>query len=179
MANNVKVQGRSMYAHVVEPHAFNEGDRKKYSVRLLIPEGDPCLDRLESAIAEAKEDFKAKFGKPFPARGDVSLRDADYYEDHPEYRGYKVLNASSSEKFKPVVVDEAVQPLTDASVMYNGIVAACVVKPYAYSAMGNNGIAFALNGYQVVDRTADEIGGGNSAVAGMFNNVAKDLGDLI
>lgn len=182
MANNVKLENvRGVYAHVVEPHAFNEGDRKKYSLRVLIPEDSPCLAALEKEIAVAKEEFKSKNGKPFPeGRGDVALRDADYYDGHPEYQGYKVLSASSSERFKPVVVDEAVQPVTDASVFFNGIGLSCVVKPYSYATMGSTGVTFALNGVQITDRSTEEIGGGGRSAASMgFTNVAKDLDDLI
>lgn len=180
MANNVKIENaRGLYAHLLEAHAFNEGDRKKYSLRVLIPEDEPTLAALEAEIEAAKAEFKAKFGKDFPKRGDVSLREADYYDNDGAYDGFKVMSTSSSEKFAPVVVDEAVQPVTDASVFYNGIGVAVVVRPFAYSAMGNSGIAFALQGVQITDRSADEIGGGSSSVKAMFGNVAKDLGDLI
>lgn len=182
MANNVKLENvRGVYAHVVEPFAFNEGDRKKYSLRVLIPEDSPCLASLAKEIAAAKDEFKQKNGKPFPeGRGDVALRDADYYDSHPEYEGYKVLNCSSSEKIKPVVVDEACQPVTDETVFYSGIGVNVVVKPYSYSTMGSTGITFALQGVQIADRTTDEIGGGGRSASSLgFSNVAGDFGDLL
>lgn len=181
MASNVKLEAvRGVYAHVLEPFAFNEGDRKKYSLRVLIPVDSPSLAALTREIEAAKKEFAQKNGKPFPARGDIALRDADYYDGHPEYEGFKVLNASSSEKIKPLVVDEATQPVTDASVLYNGIGLNVVVKPYSYSAMGNVGVTFALQGVQIADRSAEEIGGGGRSAASLgFSNVAKDFGDLI
>lgn len=183
MTTNIMLRNvRGLYAHVLEPHAFNEGDRKKYSLRVLIQETDTeSLQALAKGIKEAKAEYQAKNGKPFPeGRGDVALRDADYYEGHPEYEGFKVLSCSSSEKIKPVVVDEATQPVTDASVLYNGIELNVVVRPYSYSVMGNAGVTFALQGVQIADRSAEEIGGGGRTAAGLgFSSVAVDFGDLI
>lgn len=183
MTDNILIKNaRGLYAHVVEPHAFKEEDRKKYSIRVLIPLDNPALPRLEAAVDEAKQEFKAKFAKPFPnGKGDVSLRDADYYDEHPEYEGFKVLSASSSEKFAPLVVNEARQKVTDETEFYNGIGISVVVKPYPYNAMGSPGIAFALNGVQISDRSAEVIGGGSlSADALGFEDLSGDgLDELI
>lgn len=141
---------RLSYAHLFEPHAI-DGNEPKYSVSVIIPKSDKeTLQAIKEAVAEAKEQGKAKFGGKIPANLKTPLRDGDVErEDDEAYAGCYFLNANS--KNKPGVVDINVQPVLDATEVYSGCYARLTINFYAYSASGNKGIAAGLGNVQKLE----------------------------
>lgn len=180
MADIVNLAGvRIAYPHLVEPHAFREGDRAKYSAVVLVPKDAPeVLEALEKAVAQAKREFEAKSGRVFSGR--TPIKDGGENVKHPEFADFYVLNVSTSLKAPPVVVDEDCEPVTSDSEMYPGVGVRVVVRPYSYDVAGSSGISFALNGVQIVDRSTPRLEGGNQLTGMGFEPVKRrSAGDLI
>ncbi|WP_073006209.1 DUF2815 family protein [Clostridium amylolyticum] len=141
---------RLSYAYLFEPHAI-EGNEAKYSVSVIIPKTDTVtLQAIKEAVAEAKEQGKAKFGGKVPPNLKTPLRDGD--EERPDDEAYAncyFLNANS--KNKPGIVDQNVQPVLDATEVYSGCYARLTLNFYAYSASGNKGIAAGLGNVQKLE----------------------------
>ena len=141
---------RLSYAHIFEPHAI-EGNEPKYSVSVIIPKTDTkTLQAIKEAVAEAKEQGKAKWNGKVPGNIKTPLRDGDAErEDDEAYSGCYFLNANS--KNKPGVVDRNVQPILDATEVYSGCYARLTLNFYAYNANGNKGIAAGLGNIQKLE----------------------------
>lgn len=141
---------RLSYAHLFEPHAI-EGNEPKYSVSVIIPKTDKeTLTAIKEAVAQAKEDGKAKWGGKVPANLKTPLHDGDVdREDDEAYAGCYFLNANS--KNKPGVVDQNVQPIMDATEVYSGCYARLTLNFYAFAASGNKGIAAGLGNVQKLE----------------------------
>ena len=141
---------RFSYVNAFEPREDNSGV-EKYSVTLLIPKTDKhTLAKIDSAIAAAKEAYKAKkTGKKMPANMPCTLHDGDGLKDSgeeygPECKGCMVINVSS--KRKPVVVYSDKTPMTDPAELYSGCYGRAVINFYVYDTAGRIGVTAGLNG---------------------------------
>lgn len=162
---------RLSYAHLLEPHAIEEGQTKKYSVSLIIPKSDKdTLRAIKEAIDEAKENGKATLGGKIPANLKTPIRDGD--EDRPDDENYAnsyFINANSTKKPK---ILEFVKFTADGKIkadeidsdedVYSGMFACVSVNFYAYNTSGNKGIAAGL-GNVLKTSEGDRLGGGSSA----------------
>lgn len=163
---------RLSYAHLFEAHSMNEGQEAKYSVSVIIPKTDKeTLTAIKEAVAQAKEDGKAKWNGKVPANLKTPLRDGDVEREGDEaYAGCYFLNASS--KNKPGVVDQNVQPVMDATEVYSGCYARLTLNFYPFSASGNKGVAAGLGNVQKLED--GEPLGGFSRAEDDFDSIGGD-----
>lgn len=160
---------RFSYAHVFEPHAMEEGQKKKYSVSLIIPKKDKkTIAKIEKAIEAALEAGKAKFGGKIPKNPKLPLRDGDVERDEDEnYEGCMFINCNSDRK--PGLVDENTDPIMDKDDFYSGCYGRASINLYAFNVNGNKGVAAGLNNLQ---KLAD-----GESLGGTAASPEEDFGD--
>lgn len=153
---------RLSYAHVWEPAAIGDSKEVKYSAALLIPKTDTVtIDKINAAVAAAKEAGKSKWGGKIPAKLKLPLRDGD--EEKPDddaYAGCYFLNATS--KSKPGIVDLGLKEIDDESKVYSGSIVKASLNFYAFDNAGNRGIAVGLNNLLLIN-SGEPLAGGSSA----------------
>lgn len=165
---------RFSYAHVWEAVAIEEGQKKKFSVSVIISKDDKAtIKKIEDAIKLAAEQGKAKFksGK-VPAKYKQPLRDGD--DERPDDEAYEnsyFINASSERK--PGIVDADVNAIIDQDEFYSGCLGRVTVNFYAFSVSGNTGVAAGLGNLQKLE-DGDRLSGGASAADDFGND--DDLG---
>ncbi len=162
-------EGRLSFVHVFEPYAFNEGDEKKYSVRLLINKitGADTIKALEAAIEEAKKDgMKKKWAGEIPDDLELPIRDGDnpkIVKKYPEHAGHWFINVSTGlNNKKPEVIDRDKMPILDANELYSGCYGRISVVLFPFSVSGNDGISIGLNNVQKL-RDGERLAGGTTA----------------
>lgn len=157
----VIVPCRFSYLHCWEPNAVNGGD-PKYSVSAIIPKSDTeTVEKIKSAIEQAKKDSITKWGGKVPANLKLPLRDGNI--DRPEDEAYAdsyFFNANSRQA--PQVVDKNVQPILEQSEVYSGCYGRISVNFYGFSSNGNKGIAAGLGNIQKL-RDGESLGGRSNA----------------
>ena len=92
-----------------------------------------------------------KFNGSIPKNWKNTFRDGDEegdLEKNPEYEGHYFMTVSN--KTRPGVVDQQVQPVLDATEVYSGCYARVSINAFAYNTQGNRGISFGLNHVQKV-----------------------------
>lgn len=158
---------RLSFPHLFEAKQINgEGD-PKYSVMLLIPKADKeTIADLRAAEAEAAENGKTTKFKGKEVNADSIIKDGDEdgsAEDYPERAGCLYMTVSSSQQYRPGVVDRAVQDITDQSEVYSGVYAKVSMTAFPYTYGSNKrGVSFGLNNVQVLGG-GDSLGGGKRA----------------
>lgn len=138
---------RFSYLNAFEPKSINGGD-EKYSVSLIIPKSDTkTIAEIKTAIEQAKQEGKAKFGGKIPANLKLPLRDGDVERpDDEAYKNSYFVNANS--KDRPQVVDKNVKPILDQNEVYSGCYGRASITFYAFNQNGNKGIACGLQNIQ-------------------------------
>lgn len=170
MSTSVVVDATLSYPNLFEPRQVNPTSPAKYSVTLLVPKTDTAaVEALKAAQQEAfTEGVASTFKGKTPKKWGAAVKDADVdtnkqgdtlAETHPEYEGHYVVNASSSARFKPSVVDRKHQPVIDPTQVYPGVGAKVAVRFYAYSVNGNLGVAAGLNAVMITDTTKPSLSG--------------------
>jgi len=176
-------QVRLTFPHLFEPHAFQEGQKAKYSVRILIPKTDKAtLTRLKKAFEAAKElgvskgTLKKGEAKNFKLNiHDGDEKNAQHIEDgeedkvREEYNGHYYMNLSSSTKpgvVKPVGKNQdgttKFEVIEDTTEIYSGCYAKVSLNFYAYNVGVNKGVTAGLNNVaKIMD--GDYLGGRSSA----------------
>ena len=148
---------RMSYVHVFEPAVVEGSSEPKYSVCLLIPKTDKVtLGKIQSVIEEIKvsDAAKATWGGKVPTGPSfkLPLRDGDLEKpDDEAYAGMMFVNANSSAKSKPGVVNNKGIPITDEAEFYSGCFGRASVTFYAFNKNGNKGIACGLNNLMKVE----------------------------
>lgn len=136
---------RVSFPEVFEPKSFQEGQEPKYSVQMVFDKTED-LSKLKTLIQETA---KEKWGDKVPKKLRTPLRDGDVdKEGNPNYEGKVFVNASS--KFKPGVVDQALNEIISKDEFYPGCYARATVNCYAYDYMGNCGLSLGLQNIQKV-----------------------------
>lgn len=153
---------------------MEEGQKKKYSVALIIPKKDTVtLKKINDAIKLALEEGKAKFGGKVPKVYKNPLRDGDVdREDDENYEGCYFINANSDRK--PGIVDANVEELMDQDEFYSGCYGRASVNFYAFNVSGNKGVACGLNNLQKLEN-GDRLSGGGTSAADDFGGDQDDL----
>lgn len=154
MSNPTKVvtgKVRLSYCHLFEPYSSFEGQEPKYSVVILVPKTDVAtINKIKAAQKAALEVGKStKFNGSIPKNWKNTFRDGDEEADlekNPEYEGHYFMTISN--KTRPGIVDQQVQPIMDASEVYSGCYARVSMNAFAFSASGNKGVSFGLNHVQ-------------------------------
>lgn len=156
MSNPTKVvtgKVRLSYCHLFEPFSSFEGQEPKYSVVILVPKTDKAtINKIKAAQQAALEVGKAtKFGGSIPKNWKNTFRDGDEEADlekNPEYGGHYFMTISN--KTRPGIVDQSVQPIMDQTEVYSGCYARVSMNAFAFSASGNKGVSFGLNHVQKI-----------------------------
>ena len=156
---------RFSYANLWEPKSVNGGPAK-YSVSLIIPKDDPCIEKIRAAIEAAYEEGESKLkgsGRSVPVLSAIKtpLRDGDLERtDDPAYAGCYFVNANSTTA--PGIVDAACNPILERSEVYSGIYGRASINFYAFNSSGNRGIACGLNNVQKIS-DGEPLGGKSRA----------------
>ncbi len=140
---------RFSFCNIFEPKAPQGGGDPKYSVTLLIPKTDKAtLDKIKTAMAEARENFCNKNGaNAIPVKFNHTLHDGDGTRDSgepygPECKGCCVITVSS--KQKPVIVDAFRNEITDPTEVYSGCYGRASINFYGYNQAGKKGVSAGL-----------------------------------
>lgn len=170
---------RLSFPHLFEAQQVNGEGEPKYSVMILIPKDDTAtLEAIDAAQAEAAEIGKnTKFGGKVPANLASIIKDGDEdgtAEDYPERAGHIYMTVSSSQKFRPGVVDRNVNDIVDQSEVYSGVFAKVSMTAFPYTFGSKKGVSFGLNNVQVLGG-GDSLGGGKRA-SEEFEAVGADEG---
>ena len=151
------------YPHVFEPWAKNEGDRKRYSGKFLLPY------KTHEEEIEILQDFfddlqKAWFkGKIKPDQ--LCFKDGDQ-EAKPDYEDCWFLSASETIKHAPAVIDRDKSKLEESDdKIYGGAIVNVMIRPWKQ----NNDFGKRINGNLLVvqfhekgERFGEGAGGGAS-----------------
>ena len=140
---------RFSFCNIWEPKEPQGGGEPKYSETLLIPKSDTVtLEKIKTAMAEARENFVKKNGaNSLPVKPNHTMHDGDGQrpggEDFgPECKGCYVITVSN--KSKPVIVDNMRNPVVDPGEVYSGCYGRAAINFYGYSKSGNKGISASL-----------------------------------
>ena len=145
---------RVSFVNVWTPKSYNGGP-EKYSVTLLIPKADKAsYDRIQKAIASAKDAFKQKNGKALPTACKTTLYDGNGTrpsgeEFGPECKDHWVITVSSNNK--PMLVYPDKTQITEGNVIYSGCHCRAIINFYGYDNAGNKGITAGLNGLMFLE----------------------------
>jgi hypothetical protein len=162
-----------------------EGGTPKYSVVALFPEGADLKAMKAAAFKAGKERFGAKWVSEkgqWPKKFRSPFRDGAEKEDMDGYgEGVTFCTLSANVEYPPSVFDKDVTRIdpTDPSakqIFYSGCWAEALIRPYAYDAGGNKGVAFGLLGIQKV-KEDKRFGGGVGASADDFSAVEDESDD--
>lgn len=142
---------RLSYVHLFEAYSSFEGQDAKFSVVLLIPKTDTkTIAAIKAAQKLALENGKtSKFGGSIPKAWKNTFRDGDEEGDldkNPEYAGHMFMTVSN--KTRPGIVDQNVQPILDSTEVYSGCYARVSITAFPFSASGSKGVSFGLNHVQ-------------------------------
>ena len=144
---------RLSYCHLFEPYANSEhqGATPKYSTVILVPKTDKAtIKAIQEAQQQALENGKAsKFAGKIPPKWTNTFRDGDEegdLEKNPEYEGHMFMTVSN--RTKPGLVDQAVQPILDQTELYSGCYARVSINAFPFNTSGNKGVSFGLNHVQ-------------------------------
>lgn len=163
-ANEVIIPCRLSYANIWEPKQVNGTGDPKYSCCLLVKKSDKAaVDAIRRAIDAVKHDpaSLAKWGGKLPPKLKEPLRDGDEEKDDENYAGCWFINANSSEKRPPKIVDRQCADVLDQDEVYSGCYAQVKVGFFSYSASGNRGIGAGLEVIRKV-KDGERLSGGNN-----------------
>lgn len=137
---------------------MSEGQEAKYQCELIFPPGTDLSELRRVATECAKE----KWGAKMPKKLRMPFRNGDEdREDKDGYEGSIFIGARSVDK-PGIVVGPNREPCLDQSEIYGGCWVRASVTAFAYSAGGNEGVAFALNNVWKV-KDGDPFGNRRSA----------------
>ncbi len=142
MGQQIVVRGRASYLHAFEPHGNPAANIKpRYGVNIILPVGQdftPIQAAIEAAVLE-KYPQGDPGGLTMPWQwGDVT-KEAE--KDHV------ILKAYAQTKDKPLVVDQANQPILDPAKIYSGCEVEVAVNVYAHN---NGGVSMYLQAIRLV-----------------------------
>lgn len=143
---------RLSYCHLFEPHSSFEGQDAKYSTVILIPKTDTVtINKIKAAQQTALQAGIGKFGGTIPKNWKNTLHDGDVEADldkNPEYAGHMYMSVSN--KTRPGIVDQQVNPIMDQTEVYSGCYARVSMNAFAFNSNGSKGISFGLNHVQKI-----------------------------
>jgi Enterobacter phage Enc34, ssDNA-binding protein len=150
---------RMIYPSLLEPSRpmDNETAEEKYSVTLLIPAKSNIDVLREHVDALRTKQFGAKYEQKHPVFLDTAKFKSmtDLVEDYPTH-----IRASATLKYPPLLFNPDTSPFKgDASEVYGGRWCVATLRPYAYNAKQNKGVALGLQRVQLLQHD-DRIGGG-------------------
>jgi hypothetical protein len=170
---------RLSYVNLLKPRENQFGGDPRYSVTILVPKTDVATkQRIDAAIAAAKELGKAKWNGVIPPVVAVPLHDGDGVKPNDgmpygeECKGHWVINASSSVDQPPKIVDINLNPIIDPTEVYSGMYARIAINFGAYAAQGKKGIGCYLSTNVQKTRDGEPLGAAAPAAADDFGGGA-------
>jgi len=165
MTKVVTGKGRFSYLNWATAKKNELSGKEEFSTEFLIPKSDTdTIANLKSAMKAALD---KKYNGKYPPNLRNPLRDGDTevkQDGSPlgaEYKGHYFIRCKSNEQ--PGVVDENRQSILIANEFVSGDYGRVSVTAYAYSQVGNNGVAFWLNNMQRLEK-GEPLGTKSSAV---------------
>ncbi len=161
---------RLSYAHLLAPHASQQGGDAKYSTTILIPKTDKTTtEDIRNAITAAYENGvrdKWKGNRPqlrYPViyDGDGTRTNGEPFGD--ECKGHWVITASSKQAPRVVHQSNIRVGLLESDV-YSGMYARVTVNFFPYDSNGNRGVGCGL-GNVMKTKDGEPLGGRVSAEA--------------
>jgi hypothetical protein len=144
---------RVSFPNVFVPKAIQEGQEPFYSIQMLFPKTfDNDVDKeaflnmkraVQKAIVNKWGSDKAKW----PQNMRLPFRDGTEKEGWEGY-GSEVIFVNAKSKMKPGIVDQRRKDIDNSEDFYAGCYARATLTTYAYSKMGNVGVAFGLQNLQ-------------------------------
>lgn len=161
---------RLSYAHLWEPVAMEEGQKKKYQSVLLIPKKDKkSIAAVKKAIEAAETLGKEKFGKKWiPGKLKECLHDGDVDKpEQEEYENMYYLTAKNTNQ--PNMIFRNGEKILDREEMYSGVWAFVSLNFFPYNNV-SIGVGVSLNNL-MKDRDDEPFSGQSSA--------EEDFADMI
>ena len=156
---------RIAWPNVFTPRAATPGAEPKYSMTMIFPKTTDITVLKQNVASVLVEQFgpnKTKWPKFGVGPGLVRLPFRDGAEkEGREGFGSGVVFISASSKFKPGVVDQAVQPIITESEFYGGCYVRAKIRAFWYDSAGNRGVSFNLGNVQKI-KDGEPLGGGSS-----------------
>lgn len=153
-------KGRFSYLNWASPKLNDLSKKMEFSTEFLIPKEDI------GTIANIKQAMKAALDKKYNGNYPKNLRsplrdgDTEVKQDgtalDAHYKNHFFIRCKSNEA--PGVVDENRQPILIANEFVSGDYGRVSITAYAYSQVGNNGVAFWLNNLQRLEK-GEPLGG--------------------
>lgn len=138
---------RVSYPHVFKAQAFGKND-PQFSVTMLFSKKSD-MKAITDAIKQAKiAKWGSKENWPKMTRPVYLDGDAPELADKEGYKGHWIIKAHAKEDQRPEVVNEDVEPITDASEFYPGCYARAQVLVQAWDNEFGKGISFYLDHVQ-------------------------------
>lgn len=136
---------RASFVFIAAQRVDENGQPKKYSMKVLIPKSDTAsVTTVDAAIQQAfQQGLAEKWNNATPPGMTVAYYDGDAPGRRPEEAGHMVLSTSSLRK--PGVYNEQVQPVIDPEFIYSGCWVNVQLNAYPFKKAGNTGISFGLN----------------------------------
>ena len=183
--NEVLIPARLSFVHLAEPYAFNDSQKAKYSVQMIIAKKDiGTLKAIKAAIDGAASlygDSCKLLGKDKKlfTNIDMPLHDGDLEKPKggdygPECADSYVMNAKNTDK--PILVDEKGIVVTDLLKFYSGCYALVFVNFYGFNNSAK-GIACSLKGVKFA-RDGEPLGGHVTAEYAFGNTTEVDFDPL-
>lgn len=141
---------RVSWPAVLEPEAFEEGGKKKYSlIAIFDPKKFDAEDKKKWREMHRifEESWKAKFKGKKPANLKSPFRDGMEKEDWDGFGEGKIFCTLSTLQ-KPGLIDRHKDPITEQEDFYAGCYARATVTCYAFENKGNRGVGFGLHNVQ-------------------------------
>ena len=161
---------RASYVFLFTPQENKQDDgkvKKEYTVTAIFPKGAD-LKPLQAAAMKALSDkygadqskWPTNLRSPFRKCKDRWKNEGGKQTIPPGYEdGDAVfITLKASEKYRPGVVDAAVQDIIEPRILYSGCYCRASVRPYVYDNKGNKGVSFGLNNVQKL-RDGEPLGG--------------------
>lgn len=142
---------RLSYVHLFEAFANQPDQDPKFSTVILVPKTDTAtIKKIEAAQQVALQNGKdTKFKGSIPKMWKNTFRDGDEegdLEKNPEFAGHMFMTVSN--KTRPGVVDQSLNPIIDSTELYSGAYARVSINAFPFNTQGNKGVSFGLNNVQ-------------------------------
>lgn len=161
------------YPRLFEGHAFNQGDKEKFSTIILIDKSD--VETIKTIEASFNEVIAKEFAnKPKPVYINTILKDGDTElndegvlrkEKNPELAGKMYMRLAS--QYKPNTIDAQGNKIEDKELVYAGVIARVSFTPYYYSQGANRGVSAYLRNVMIV-RDGERLAPESMAVGSEF-----------
>lgn len=158
---------------VTRPDANNATGTTAHSLKVVLSNADPTLQELSQIATKCLQESEFKGHLPQGGNWPLIAVDPTAHEGHlPAHTAFNTKTYLGA----PQIVDangQTLDPMVYGSMLYPGAIVRVLVHAYAFNKAGNKGIAFGLDGVQIVDATAPRLpGAGGIDVTAAFGGAA-------